>query len=132
MWSLHVSRQDSSQLLARVTNTILEARAPSTRRLYALKWSVFSDWYLARNQDPVSRDMSHVLTFLQELLDKGRTPSTLKVYVVVIAANHCLEAGRIARNDLVIQFLRGTRWLNPLRPKTELVYSPESSQELPL
>lgn len=36
-------RRESSQLLARVTNTILEARALSTRHLYAFKWSVFCD-----------------------------------------------------------------------------------------
>ncbi|KAF4115202.1 hypothetical protein G5714_002691 [Onychostoma macrolepis] len=75
---------------------------PSTQRLYAFKWSVFSDWCSARNQDPVSCDVSHVLTFLQELLDKGHTPSTLKIYVAAIAANHSLEAGRtIGRNALV-------------------------------
>ncbi len=28
----------------RVLNTMTEARAPSTRRLYALKWSIFSAW----------------------------------------------------------------------------------------
>ncbi len=63
-----------------------------------------------------------MLTFLQELLDKGRTPSTLKVYVAAIAANHSLEAlsevSTIGRNDLVVKFLRGTRRLNPPRPKT--------------
>ncbi|KAF4115203.1 hypothetical protein G5714_002692 [Onychostoma macrolepis] len=92
---------------------------PSTQRLYAFKWSVFSDWCSARNQDPVSCDVSHVLTFLQELLDKGHTPSTLKIYVAAIAANHSLEAGRtIGRNALVIKFLRGARQLNPSRPKT--------------
>ncbi len=102
------AQREPNQLPTRVTNTILEARAPSTRRLYALKWSVFSDWCSARTQDPTSCDVSHVLTFLQELLDKGHTPSMLKVYVAAIAANHSLEAGRtIGRNDLVIKFLRG-------------------------
>ncbi len=113
------AQREPNQLPTRVTNTILEARAPSTRRLYTLKWSVFSDWCSARTQDPTSCDVSHVLTFLQELLDKGHTPSMLKVYVAAIAANHSLEAGRtIGRNDLVIKFLRGARRLNPPRPKT--------------
>ncbi len=93
------ARRESDRLPTRVTNTILEARAPSTRRLYALKWSVFSDWCSARNQDPISCDVSHMLIFLQELLDKGRTPSTLNVYMAAIAANHSPEAGRtIGRN----------------------------------
>ncbi len=83
-----VPRQESLQLSARVTNTILEARAPSTRCLYALKWSVFSVWFAAKNKDPSLCDMSSVLTFLQELLDKGCIPSTLKVYVAAIKVNH--------------------------------------------
>lgn len=45
-----------------------------------------------------------MITFLQELLDNGRAPSTLKVYVA---------AGQsIGRNDL-IKFLKGARRLNP-------------------
>ncbi len=78
-------------LPARVRNTILEARAPSTRILYTLKWSVFRDWCSARSLDLAFCDLSHVLTFLKELLDKGPLPH--KVYVAAIAANHSLEAG---------------------------------------
>ncbi len=92
-------RREVDRLPMGVANTILEARAPSTRRLYALKWSVFSNWCSARNQDAISCDVSHVLIFLQELLDKGCTSSTLKVYVAAIAANHSTKAGRtIGRN----------------------------------
>ncbi len=41
--SLHLAAQrEPTGLPERVLNTISEARAPSTRRLYALKWSVFS------------------------------------------------------------------------------------------
>ncbi len=57
--------------------------------------------------------------FSTRLLDKGHTPSTLKVYVAVIAANYSPEAGRtIGRNQLVVKFLRGARRLNPPCPKT--------------
>ncbi len=63
--------------------------------------------------------MSHVLTLLQELLDNGRAPSTLKFYVPAIAPNHSFEAGHsIGRTDLVVKFLRGTWRLNPPRPQT--------------
>ncbi len=47
--SLHLAAQwEPTGLPERVLNTISEARAPSTRRLYALKWSVFSTWCLNR------------------------------------------------------------------------------------
>ncbi len=60
------SRWEPADIPKSVLNTVLQARAPSTRCLYALKWSVFS----------------------AELLDKGRSPSILKVYVAAIAAFH--------------------------------------------
>ncbi|XDV44991.1 hypothetical protein PO909_013179 [Leuciscus waleckii] len=102
-----------------VLNTITQARAPSTRRLYASKWSVFSSWCTARGVSPLHCGVTEVLSFLQELLDKGRSPSTLKVYVAAIAVFSSTTLGQsIGRNDLVIRFLRGAKRLNPPRPPT--------------
>lgn len=36
----------------------------STRRLYALKWSVFSDWCAVWNHDPITCDLASILSFL--------------------------------------------------------------------
>ncbi len=89
------------------------------RRLYALKWSVFAAWCSTRGTDPISCDISLILSFLQELLDKGRSPSTLKVYVTAIAATHAPIAGQlVGRNNIVVCFLKGSRRLNPPRPFT--------------
>ncbi len=38
------ARREPFRLPKHVLNTMAEARAPSTRRLYALKWSIFSAW----------------------------------------------------------------------------------------
>ncbi len=96
-----------------------EARAPSTRRLYALKWSIFSTWCQDLNLDPVTSDVSVVLSFLQEMLDKQRSSSTIKVYVAAIVAFHAPTAGRlVSRDSAVVQFLQGTRRTNPPRPHT--------------
>ncbi len=70
LWALHVWLLDS------VLNTMVEARTLSTRRLYALKWYIFSTWCQDRNLDPVTSDVSVVLSFLQEMLDKQRSSST--------------------------------------------------------
>jgi hypothetical protein len=100
-----------------VLRTITEARAPSTRRLYAQKWKMFSDWCEARNLNPETCEVPSVLVFLQELLEAGRTPSTLKVYVAAIAASHDPVEGRtLGKNHLVVRFLRGARRINPPRP----------------
>ncbi len=45
------SRRESVDLHENFLNTISQARALSTRRLYALKWSVFSAWCTTRGKD---------------------------------------------------------------------------------
>ncbi len=108
------SQWDPSDLPESVLNTISQARAPSMRCLYVLKWSVFSTWCTTHSSDPVLCDISLILSFLQELLEKGRSPSTLKVYVVAMAASR----QSVGRNNLVVRFLKGSRRLNPPRPVT--------------
>ncbi len=116
------SRRELADLPESVQNTITQARAPSTRRLYALKWCVFTTWCSTRGTDLVSCDISLILSFLQELLDKGRSPSTLKVFVAAIAASHTPIAGQsVDRNNLVqkpVRFLKGSTRLNLPRPFT--------------
>ncbi len=72
----------------RVLNTMAAARASSTRRLYALKWSISSAWCKDRDLDLVTSDVSVVLSLLQGMLDKQCSSSTIKVYVAAIAVFH--------------------------------------------
>ncbi len=44
----------ASGLPAEVVETILQSRAPSTRKVYTLKWKFFTSWCRARQQDPVN------------------------------------------------------------------------------
>ncbi len=68
-------------------------------------------------QAHVLYDISLILSFLQELLEKGRSPSTLKVYVAAIASSQApIDGQSVGRNNLVIRFLKGSRRLNPPRP----------------
>ncbi len=106
------SRWEPSDLPERVLNTISQARAPSTRYLYALKWSVFSAWCTTRGADQVVCGISLILSFLQELLEKGCSPSTLKVYVAAISASHAPINGQsVGRNNRVVRFLKGSKRL---------------------
>ncbi len=71
--------------------------------------------------EPVTSDVSVVLSFLQEMLDKQRSPSTIKVYAAAIAAFHTPVAGRsVARDSAVIQYLGGAKIINPPRLRTVL------------
>ncbi|XP_048015910.1 C3a anaphylatoxin chemotactic receptor-like [Megalobrama amblycephala] len=93
-----------------VVETILNSRAPATRKLYSYKWNLFSAWCRQNNMDPVHSPISFVLRFLQEKFSEGLSPSTLKVYVAAISAFHApLEGGfSVGRDPLVTRFLRGT------------------------
>ncbi|KAL0166051.1 hypothetical protein M9458_037895, partial [Cirrhinus mrigala] len=115
-------QEDFRDLSPSVVNTLLQARAPSTRRLYDLKWRIFVNWCSSHGKDPWSCGIKSVLSFLQEGLDRHLSASTLKVHVAAISANHDLVGGRsLGKHDLIIRFLRGARRLNP--PRSHLIPS---------
>ncbi len=100
-----------------VVDTITSARAPSTRHAYALKWNLFVEWCSSHREDPRRCPIRVVLSFLQQGLERRLSPSTLKVYVAAIAANHNpVEGKSVGKHDWVVRFLRGARRLNPPRP----------------
>ncbi len=89
-----------------VVDTITSAGAPSTRHADALKWNLFVEWYSSHKEDPRKSPIRVVLSFLQQGLELS--PSTLKVYVAAIAANHDpVEGKSVGKHDWVIRFLRG-------------------------
>ncbi len=87
------AQREPFNLPERVLSTMAEVRTPSTRRLYALKLSIFSAWCQDCDLDPVTSDVSVVLSFLQEMLDKKHFLSTIKVYAAAVAAFHAPIAG---------------------------------------
>ncbi len=60
-------------------DTIINYKAPSTRRLFAFKWKIFASWCRQRVLDPVHCPIGSVLEFLQSHFSEGVTPATLKV-----------------------------------------------------
>ncbi|KAI2655894.1 Transposon Ty3-I Gag-Pol polyprotein [Labeo rohita] len=106
--------------LSQAGGTILHPRpelwkASSTRKLYALKWKLFTSWCGDHQQDPVNCPVGTVLEFLQDRFSAGLAHSTLKVYVAAIAAYHTLLGSpSVGRNPLVTGFLHGALRLRPL------------------
>ncbi len=91
------SRWEPLVLPESVLNTISQARVTSTRRLYALKWSVFSAWCTTCGVDTV-------LCFM------------LKVYVAAIAASHTpIDGQSVGRNNLEAQSAPPCHRLYPLQ-----------------
>ncbi|KAI2655577.1 Transposon Ty3-G Gag-Pol polyprotein [Labeo rohita] len=104
----------ASGLSTEVVETILQSRAPSTRKLYALKWRLFTSWCERHQQDPVNCPVGTVLEFLQDRLSAGLSHSTLKVYVAAIAAYHAPLGGlSVGKDPLVSRFLHGALRLRP-------------------
>ncbi len=116
---------DLNVLPPAVLETITQARAPLTRKTYALKWSLFANCCSSRREDPRRCTIRVVLSFLQERLERRLSPSTLKVYVAAIAAHHDAVDGRsLGKHDLIVRFLKGARRMNtsrsPLVPSWDL------------
>ncbi len=93
----------ASCLSTKVVETILQSRAPSTRKLYALKWKLFTSWCVDRQLDPVNCPVGTVGTVSLA----GLTHSTLNVYLAAIFAYHTSPLGgqSVGRNPLVTRFL---------------------------
>ena len=108
-----------SECIEPVRRTILNARAGSTRRQYENRWKLFSDWCMGQNEDPVHCSVPTILEFLQSLLDGGRSPSTLKVYVAAMSVEHArVDNQTVGSHRLVSLFLKGSSEAAPPdRPK---------------
>lgn len=99
-----------------VVQTVLNARATSTRTLYDNRWKLFVSWCESRKVDPERCPVPVLLNYLQDLLEKGLSVSTIKVYVAAISARHNLVEGRsVGSHSLVCRFLKGALRLRPPR-----------------
>ncbi|KAI2645597.1 enzymatic polyprotein [Labeo rohita] len=109
----------ASGLSTEVVQTIFQSRAPSTRKLYALKWKLFTSWCGHRQQDPVNCPVGTVLEYLQDRFSAGLAHSTLRVYVVAISAYHAPLGGMsVGKDPLVVCFLcSALRLRPPVRPR---------------
>ncbi|KAI2655685.1 Retrovirus-related Pol polyprotein from transposon 17.6 [Labeo rohita] len=104
----------ASGLSTEVVETILQSRAPSTRKVYALKWKLFTSWCGDHQQDPVNCPVGTVLEFLQARFSTGLTHTTLKVYMAAISAYHTSLGGMsVGKNPRVTRFLCGVLRLRP-------------------
>ncbi len=108
------ARLIASGLSTEVVETILQSRAPSTRKLYGLKWRLFTSWCGDHQLNPVNCPIGTVLEFLQARFSAGLSHSTLRVYVAAIASYHAPMGGQsVGKDPLIIRFLRGVLRLRP-------------------
>ncbi|KAK2921855.1 hypothetical protein Q8A73_001340 [Channa argus] len=109
----------------RVVATIQGARAASTTSSYVAKWSSFQRWCSERGVSASSCPLPRVLSFLQTLVDRGLSLSTVKTYAAAISSCHEGFGDRsVFSHPLLKRFLRGVRrqrpLLRPLAPPWDL------------
>ena len=92
---------DTEGLPQGVIDTIQSARAQSTRAAYDGRWSAFEKWCLQEQVVPFQASVRVILSFLQSLMDKGLSFSSIKVYLAAISACH-------------VGFGNDTAWMHPL------------------
>ncbi|XP_063050161.1 uncharacterized protein LOC134444913 [Engraulis encrasicolus] len=113
---------DAVGLPPAVIETIQGARASSTQNLYSCKWRVFEAWCSQKEIISFQCSVVQLLNFLQDLLDKGKAFSTIKVYLAAISACHVGFGDKTAgQHPLVCRFMRGARRKRPIsRPLVPL------------
>ncbi|XP_053539791.1 uncharacterized protein LOC128634035, partial [Ictalurus punctatus] len=108
-------QSEDDDLITEVVETMLNARAPSTRKLYTLKWWLFVLWCEERQLDPVNCTIATVLEFLQEHFSGDLAPSTIRVYVAAISTSHSpVDGASVGQHPLTSTFMRGVRQLRPI------------------
>ncbi len=104
----------ASGLSTKVVETILQSRAPATRKSYAAKWQLFTSWCNSHQLNPVECSIGSVLEFLQDRFASGLSASTLNVYMAAISAHHSpVGEQSLGKHPLAVRFLRGIRRLKP-------------------
>ncbi len=105
-----------------VIDRIQSARAASIQGLYTLKWRMFEAWRTERSVLPFQSSVVGILTFLQELLKRGLSYSTIKVYLPAIPTCHVgFQGTSPSSHPLVVIFMKGVLGKRPIpRPMVPL------------
>ncbi|XP_075139771.1 N-acylethanolamine-hydrolyzing acid amidase-like [Leptodactylus fuscus] len=98
------------ELSSAVRNTIAHSRAPATNQAYLRVFNTFKSWCRDKGLMTIHPSTQCLLEFLQDGLDKGLTPATLKVQVSALSA--CLNR-RLSQDVVTSRFLKGATRLRP-------------------
>lgn len=93
-----------------VRKTLSRSRAESTNRTYTRIKRVFVSWCVGRGVNEEDPPLTGILEFLQEGLDKGLSPATLRVQVAALSA--ALDRS-LAGESLIRRFLKAATRIKP-------------------
>lgn len=104
----------SEGLSPKVASTILASRKGSTIRIYNATWKAFCRWCQRKAVESLRPTVADVLGFLQDGLDSGLRPATLRKQVAALASVVPMIDGLpLGRHRHISRFLRGAALQNP-------------------
>lgn len=91
-----------------VTEILLSASRPSTRKTYPSAWRRWSGWCVKRKIDPFSAPLGDILLYLTEYFNSGAAYRSVNVARSAISTSHAkLDGLPVGQSPLVIQLLKG-------------------------
>ena len=101
-----------------VTEILLSASRPSTRRTYKSAWGRWSRWCDKRKVDPFSAPIADILHYLTEYFNGGAAYHSVNVTHSAISTTHAkLDGLPVGQHPLVTQLLKGMFNNRPPRPR---------------
>ena len=101
-----------------VTEILLSAYRPSTRKTYQSAWRRWSGWCVKRKLDPLSAPLTDILLFLTVYFNSGAAYRSVNVARSAISTSHTrLNGLPVGQNPLVIQLLKGMFNNRPPKPR---------------
>ena len=101
-----------------VTEILLSASRPSTRKTYQSAWRRWSGWCVKRKIDPLSAPLTDILLYLTEYFNSGAAYRSVNVARSAISTSHAkLDGLPVGQNPLVIQLLKGMFNNRPPKPR---------------
>lgn len=101
----------ASGLPANVIDTIQSAKAGSTQGMYTLNWHILETWCEVRSVSLFQSSVANIMIFLQELVEKGLSFSTMKVYLSAVSACHVgFQEKTPGSHPLLVHFMKGMLW----------------------
>ena len=105
-------------LSEQVIQLLLASSRENTRAAYQSAWAAWINWCRGINQDPLSNDLSKILSFLSDSFSNGKAYSTLNVIRSMLSVTlDPVEGHPVGQHPLVTTLMRGIFNSRPPQPK---------------
>ena len=107
---------------------VLSATRKNTRAAYQSAWNSCRDWCSSKHKDPLSAGVSHVLNFLADVHNSGKSYRTINVARTMLSSTSNLKPSNllsVGRDPRVLNLLKGVYNISPPVPKYVNTWDPD-------